>query len=172
MQLQSRTRMCFKCLSVGSRCCAQALHGPQKTSSVGAFSVNLQCMPSNRRVERQCKDSAGAFDLLGQSLAIDASCPFAQVSCLPHKLVGKGHWGEKVLLGLADDVDCAVVSLSIRPGAPTSPLLSHDASIPALSYVSAGDSGLPHRRSFFLVPHSLVLVAPPAEDPRMWKKFT
>lgn len=67
---------------------------------------------------------------------------YAQVSCLPHKLVAKGQWDEKVLLGLADDVDCAVVSLSIRPSAPTSPLLSHDSSIPALSYVSAGDTCL------------------------------
>eukprot|EP00884_Botryococcus_braunii_P017203 jgi/Botrbrau1/4166/Bobra.0192s0033.1 len=64
--------------------------------------------------------------------------PLSQVSCLPHKLVAKGRWKERVLLGLSDDVDCAVVSLGLAPGAPSAPHLCHEASIPALSYVAAG----------------------------------
>ena len=42
------------------------------------------------------------------------------------------------LLGLIDDVDCAVVSLTYT-GEPASPLqLQHVASIPALAYVATG----------------------------------
>lgn len=62
-----------------------------------------------------------------------------QISCRPHDVVASqaGH-PHPMLLGLSDDVDCAVVSVS---AAGQQLQAQHTASIPALAYVAAGMAG-------------------------------
>ena len=60
-----------------------------------------------------------------------------EVACHPYKLLACSCQGRSALLGLVDDVDCAVVEAS-APNAASPATLNHLSSIPALAYVAEG----------------------------------
>lgn len=72
-----------------------------------------------------------------------------EVTCHPYKLLACSCQGRSALLGLVDDVDCAVVEAS-APDASSPATLKHLSSIPAFAYVAEGEAcptfapGLPH----------------------------
>ncbi len=71
-------------------------------------------------------------------LYADVSRP-VEVRCHPHKLLASRSCQHSALLGLVDDVDCAVVEAE-APGGSSPANLSHLSSIPALTYVAEGDT--------------------------------
>ena len=65
------------------------------------------------------------------------SLPAQEVACHPYKLLACSRAGQGALLGLVDDVDCAVVEATAPDGLSPA-CLRHLSSIPALSYVAEG----------------------------------
>ncbi|GAB4820252.1 hypothetical protein N2152v2_007298 [Parachlorella kessleri] len=69
-----------------------------------------------------------------------------QIPCLPHKVLSCQLQQDRLLLGLTDDVDCAVVEVACMAGAAGSQdglstcgfKVQHATSVPALAYVAAG----------------------------------
>ena len=78
----------------------------------------------------------------GSATASAALAELDRIACGPHRLLGVGGGGaadgarDCLLLGLTDDVDAAVVRVSI--GAEDTIAAQHVASVPALAYVAAG----------------------------------
>ncbi|BDA47422.1 hypothetical protein COCOBI_10-2700 [Coccomyxa sp. Obi] len=102
-------------------------------------------------------------DLQMDAAAAGASVPSAQqealnaqphllkeVSCSPYKLLtsqADGIERHAALLGLIDDVDCAVVSVSLHNSESQEAVVEHLTSIPALAYVATGKT----QRKFVLL---------------------
>ena len=109
---------------------------PAQTSRVAA-SANQD--PESRTTGQTRNDklpSSGPHADLDSDAGYEA---VMQISCRPHDVVASqaGH-PHPMLLGLSDDVDCAVVSVS---AAGQQLQAQHTASIPALAYVAAGLAG-------------------------------
>lgn len=62
-----------------------------------------------------------------------------EVPCHPYKLLACSCRGRSALLGLVDDVDCAVVEASAADDSCPA-TLKHLSSIPALTYVAEGEA--------------------------------
>jgi len=89
-------------------------------------------------------DAAGAA---GARVAAAGFAEVGRVACAPHRLLAAQAAGARMLLGLIDDVDCAVVEARLgsppAAGAPAAAeagqaVAEHIASVPALAYVAAG----------------------------------
>jgi hypothetical protein len=89
----------------------------------------------------------GAAGVAGGQAAASGFAEVGRVACAPHRLLAAQAAGARVLLGLIDDVDCAVVearlgappAAGVPPAADAAPAVAeHVASVPALAYVAAG----------------------------------
>ena len=100
---------------------------------------DLSCFPplfikSNDCVE--CAEQGFEF-LLRVALPAGTIKP-PEVPCHPHRLLTSRCCDHSALLGLVDDVDCAVVEAK-APDASSPASLRHLTSIPALTYVAEGE---------------------------------